>query len=370
MSNPLSSIAHWPPISDLKGAPSPSLLIDPLLIEANIQQMISLVGTDGIDRLRPHLKTHKMAEVVRLQCEAGITKFKAATMAELEMAAKAGAKDVLFAMQAVGPNIARLAQAVERYPEVTISTIVDHPQAVNDLSCHCRHLGQSMRVFIDIDCGMHRTGVKIGSDVEALLSLIGEQDGISLAGYHLYDGHLHDSAEAIRRAGVLKIQESVTKLTADSPELTLIVGGSPTFGLWAKNSNWECSPGTTLLWDAGYAQSFPDLPFEIAAVLLTRVISIPGDNRLCLDLGHKAMAAENPLECRVFFPALPDVKILGQSEEHLVVETEAAGRFAPGDLLYALPRHICPTVALHHAAHVVRDGVLAKENWVVAARNR
>lgn len=370
MTNPLPSIAHWPPISDLKGAPSPSLLIDPLRIEANIQRMISLVGADGIDRLRPHLKTHKMAEVVQLQCEAGITRFKAATLAELEMAAEVGAKDVLLAMQAVGPNIARLVQAVERYPEMTISTIVDHPQAVSDLSRHCRNLVHPLGVFIDIDCGMHRTGIELGPELDALASLIEEQDGVTLAGYHLYDGHLHDPAEAVRRAGVLKTLASVTQLTADSPELTVIVGGSPTFGLWAKNSSWECSPGTTLLWDAGYAQSFPDLPFDIAAVLLTRIVSKPGDKRLCLDLGHKAVAAENPLECRVFFPALPDVKILGQSEEHLVVETEDAGQFSPGDLLYALPRHICPTVALHHEAHVIRKKTLTEERWIVAARRR
>ncbi len=363
-------MAHWPPTSKLEGAPSPSLLIDPLLIEGNIQRMISLVGADGIDRLRPHLKTHKMAEVVRLQCEAGITKFKAATLAELEMAAKAGAKDVLLAMQAVGPNIARLVQAVERYPGMAISTIVDHPQAVSDLSRHCRPLEHPMRVFIDIDCGMHRTGIEIGPELEALEAHIQDQEGVTLAGYHVYDGHLHDPSEAVRRAGVLKILASVTKLTADSPELSVIAGGSPTFGLWAQNSTWECSPGTTLLWDAGYAQSFPDLPFEIAAVLLTRVISKPGGKRLCLDLGHKAVAAENPLECRVFFPALPGVKIIGQSEEHLVVETEDADQFSPGDLLYALPRHICPTVALHHSAHVVRDGVLTEESWIVAARKR
>ena len=64
------------------------------------------------------------------------------------------------------------------------------------------------------------------------------------------------------------------------------------------------------------------------------------------------------------------MKIIGQSEEHLVVETDEAENFRPGDLLYALPKHICPTVALHHAAHLIREGALADERWIVAARNR
>ena len=101
----------------------------------------------------------------------------------------------------------------------------------------------------------------------------------------------------------------------------MIAGGSPTFGLWAKESGWDCSPGTSLFWDQGYSDSFPELPFEIAAVLLTRVISKPGKNYVCLDLGHKSVAGENPIENRVRLLNFPDeAKPVGQSEEHLVME--------------------------------------------------
>ena len=69
--------------------------------------MIDIAG--GAARLWPHIKTHKMAEVVQMQIEAGIDRFKCATIAEAEMAAKAGAKHLTLAYPLVGPNIKRFA---------------------------------------------------------------------------------------------------------------------------------------------------------------------------------------------------------------------------------------------------------------------
>ena len=123
-----------------------------------------------------------------------------------------------------------------------------------------------------------------------------------------------------------------------------------------------------MLWDFGYADLLPDLPFEIAALVLTRVVSKPGGKRLCLDLGHKAIAAENP-QPRVRFLNLPDARPVMHSEEHLVVETEHADRIAVGDCLYGVPRHICPTVALHQEAVIVEHG-RAVDRWPITARAR
>jgi D-serine deaminase-like pyridoxal phosphate-dependent protein len=152
------------------------------------------------------------------------------------------------------------------------------------------------------------------------------------------------------------------------PVPRLVAGGTPTFPIHAQRPEVECSPGTCVLWDFGYAQKLPDLDFLPAALLLTRVISKPGANRICLDLGHKAVAAENPPP-RVQLFGLPDVSFTNHSEEHLVVETARAGEFAVGDCLYAIPRHICPTVALHADAVVIQQGQ-ATARWKIAARNR
>jgi D-serine deaminase-like pyridoxal phosphate-dependent protein len=148
----------------------------------------------------------------------------------------------------------------------------------------------------------------------------------------------------------------------------VVAGGTPTFPFHAARDGVECSPGTTVFWDAGYATSLPDLPFVPAIVLLTRVVSRPTPDRLCLDLGHKAVASENP-HPRVTLFGLEDATAVGHSDEHLVLETPRAADFPVGTALYGVPWHVCPTVALHDRAVVVRDGH-AGERWDVVARAR
>jgi D-serine deaminase-like pyridoxal phosphate-dependent protein len=148
----------------------------------------------------------------------------------------------------------------------------------------------------------------------------------------------------------------------------IVAGGTPTFPFHAARPGVECSPGTTAFWDASYSALLPDLPFEPALLLLTRVISRPSSNRLCLDLGHKAVASENP-HPRVVLFGLEDATAVGHSEEHLVLETGRAADFPVGSVLYGVPWHVCPTVALHDQAVVVRDG-RADGDWRVAARAR
>src|SRR6187399_3271835 len=94
---------------------SPSLLINESRVEANILRMIAIVK-GNVSRLRPHMKTHKMPEIIKLHLKHGITKFKCATIAEAEMTAAAGAAEVLLAYPPVGPNIARLIALIQKFP--------------------------------------------------------------------------------------------------------------------------------------------------------------------------------------------------------------------------------------------------------------
>jgi D-serine deaminase-like pyridoxal phosphate-dependent protein len=125
-----------------------------------------------------------------------------------------------------------------------------------------------------------------------------------------------------------------------------------------------------ILWDAGYARAYPDLDFSIASCLLTRVISRPEKDLICVDLGHKSIAAENPIHDRVFFPDLNDYQIIGHSEEHLMIKTTHSEGYEPGHLLLGFPKHICPTVALHDHAYIISNGVASTETWTVNARKR
>ena len=88
-----------------------------------------------------------------------------------------------------------------------------------------------------------------------------------------------------------------------------------------------------------------------------------------MDLGYKAVASDPPAGQRVMFPDLPDAKQVLQNEEHLVLQTSRANEFQPGDELLAIPRHVCPTCALHRAIFVIAGGVLV-DQWEVASRDR
>ena len=364
-------MSNWFAVQNAEEIPSPALLLYPERIRENINRMIRIAG--GVSRLRPHIKTHKLPEVVRMQLEAGITRCKCATIAEAEMAAGEGVRDILIAYPIVGPNIRRLLDLANRFPETSFLCLADDPSVVALLSKAFEKSGRKMEVLLDIDCGQHRTGIQPGEAAMDLYRLLARSPGLQPGGLHVYDGHLHETNRAKRTelcaaafAPVHQFRNNL--LSAGLPVPRVVAGGTPTFPIHAKNGLFECSPGTCVFWDQGYASKFADLDFLIAALVLTRVISKPGTNRLCLDLGHKAVASENPPP-RVHFLNLPEAIALSHSEEHLVIETAQAAQFGVGDCLFGAPLHICPTVALYSEAVVISDG-RASERWRVTARER
>lgn len=163
---------------------SPQLVYYPAIIRENIRKMIDIAG--GAARLWPHIKTHKMAEVVQMQIEAGIDRFKCATIAEAEMAAKAGAKHLTLAYPLVGPNIKRFAALQAAFPEVEFFAIGDDTEQIRKLGQTCK-----ANVLMDVDMGQHRTGVPLDK-VEAMYREWNTLPGIVMRGMHCYDGHRHE----------------------------------------------------------------------------------------------------------------------------------------------------------------------------------
>jgi D-serine deaminase-like pyridoxal phosphate-dependent protein len=308
-----------------------------------------------------------------MQLAKGITKFKTATIAESEMVANCGGADVLLAYQPVGPNVGRLVELTQRFSSTRFSTIVDDLDALNSLSAAFAGAKAPLDVFLDIDCGMHRTGVAPGEEAIELYTRISRAPGLRAAGLHAYDGHIHDQDLAARTrrceadfGPVLELRNRLTK--AGLPVPGIVAGGTPTFPIYARSSDVQCSPGTCVFWDAGYAKKLPDLDFLLAAIVLMRVVSKPGIERICVDLGHKAIASENPAP-RVELLDFPEARAVTHSEEHLVLETKRAAKLAVGDCLYGVPWHICPTVALHSEVVAVKNG-RAGSRWPVIARQR
>jgi D-threonine aldolase len=361
----------WYRVLNVAEIASPSLLLFPDRVRENLTRMVKIVGDPN--RLRPHVKTHKLPQIVRMKLEVGITKFKASTIAEAEMTAAAGGKDVLLAFQPVGPNIARFVAMNEAFPEVQFSTIVDNLEIVDQLDEAARRLHQPLGIYVDLDVGMHRSGISAGPQALKLYRFVGQKRWLRPLGLHAYDGQLknHDLkhlSEQVDEA-FQPVWELVTQISkAGMPKPTIIAGGTPTSALLAKHPSVEVGMGTPVLWDYGQAQVCPEQDFLWAAVLLARVVSRPASKRICVDLGHKAVASEMR-QPRVHFFGLEDAELVMHNEEHLVLETDRAMEHPPGAELYGIPQHICPTVALHQMVYVVRDQQVV-ETWPVEARNR
>ncbi|MGV3531800.1 MAG: alanine racemase, partial [Chthoniobacteraceae bacterium] len=153
---------NWWRVRNEGEIPTPALLVFRERVNANIARMIEIAGSP--DRLRPHVKTHKLGPLVRAQVAAGITKFKCATIAEAAMTAEAGAKDVLLAYPAVGPAASHLVKLQAGFLEVAFSAIVDSSYAAAVLSREATEAGVTIGVYLDVDCGMHRTGIEPGNE--------------------------------------------------------------------------------------------------------------------------------------------------------------------------------------------------------------
>lgn len=360
----------WYKIDNIGQIDSPALVVYPDIIVSNIEKTVDLAK--GTDRLRPHVKTNKMSEVCNMMLQAGISKYKCATISEAEMLAMIDAPDVLLAYQPVGPKITRLLKLIKEYPNTRFSCLVDHISNVPTLQEACKEKNTVLDVFIDLNVGMNRTGVcpEIAVDLVNQIRLCSH---LRLIGIHGYDGHIHHE-DITKRTIAANESYEIAHLLHQSIQplfpysLTIVMGGTPTFPIHTKRPDCECSPGTFVFWDWGYKHMLQDLPFEYAALMVSRVISIVDEHHICIDLGYKSVASENPLP-RVYFLNAPGAKPVAHSEEHLVLEVPDSFKYAIGDVFYGVPKHICPTVALYDKAYVIENGEMTAQ-WEVVARNR
>ena len=362
---------EWYHIREIDKLDSPVLVIFPERVKANIQTAISMMS--DANHLRPHVKTNKSAEASHLMLDAGITKFKCATIAEAEMLGTIGAPDVVLAYQPLGPKLQRFIELIKKFPGTKYSCLTDNISATKEQANGFEANEMQIPVYIDLNLGMNRTGI-VPDDAIELCKFCSTAKGIRFAGLHAYDGHFRNADINIRTKecneafkAIEELKEKLSQIEIHVPNI--IAGGSPTFPIHAKRKNVECSPGTFIYWDKGYLDQCPEQNFLPAAVLVTRIISLPSPTRVCTDLGHKSVAAENEISKRIFFLNAQGLTPVSQSEEHFVCETENNHDYKTGDVLYGIPYHICPTVALYERAYIVEDGKITGE-WKNIARNR
>lgn len=359
----------WFTIDNIDEIDSPALVIYKERVRQNIHRAIEMIK--DVQNLRPHVKTCKISEVCQMMQQSGITKFKCATVAEAEMLAKISAKDVLLAYQPVGPKTKRLLSLAQTYPQTQFSCLLDNEDAAFHLSEIFSNADANVSVFIDLNVGMNRTGIS-PTKAFSFFNQIQNLPGIIFCGLHFYDGHLTQTDLQERKAKsdlvfkeVTTLAEQIEKVLGHS--ITIVAGGSPSFPTHVER-NVECSPGTFVFWDWDYKHNLPDEPFDYAALVTTRIISIVNSETITTDLGHKSVAAEKPLP-RVHFLNAVDAVPFSHSEEHLVMKVNDSSTYKIGDVLYGVPVHICPTVALYEKAVVVENGK-AIGSWKVVARDR
>jgi D-threonine aldolase len=150
-------MSEWYSINHIDQLDTPALVVYPDRVKENIRVLKQFVP--DVNRLRPHVKTNKCAEVCKLMMDAGIYKFKCATIAEAEMLAMIGAPEVLLAYQPVGPRGVRLSQLIKKYPATHFACLIDNEATASELSATAQAQGVSINVFLDLNVGMSRTGV-------------------------------------------------------------------------------------------------------------------------------------------------------------------------------------------------------------------
>jgi D-serine deaminase-like pyridoxal phosphate-dependent protein len=361
----------WYEIDKIGEIDSPALVIYADRVKQNIQLLIDTIG--DFSRLRPHAKTHKTIEVTKLLLAAGIKKFKCATIAEAEMLAICNAADVLLAYQPCGPKLQRFIELQHQFPATKFSCLVDDTVIAEEISAAAVKDGSTISVYIDLNVGMNRTGI----EPEKALRLgerIKELPAVKLLGLHAYDGHIEEIVMTKRTIQCLEIYDRVIALQAQLQakgidKITLVMGGSPSFPIYAKIEDIECSPGTFVFWDDNYLNSLPEQAFLPAALIIGRVISMPSSTSLTIDIGHKAISSEYKIDHRIRLLNAPDLMPTGHSEEHLVVAAPTDHSYQIGDVVYGLPFHVCPTCALHEYAIVVENHEIV-DYWKIIARAR
>ena len=357
-------------LKDTECLDTPCLIYYTDIIRENIQKVIQIAGSP--DRLWPHIKTHKSLDLVKLQIQYGIRKFKAATISEAETAAAGGAEKVVLAYPLIGPAMKRYLDLAAAYPSTVFYAVGDDMDQLRRLSELSLKYGRPIKFLADVDMGMHRTGVSV-SHLEDFCREASRMEGISFEGLHCYDGsHLKDFGKRDAEIAALdcEIAQVISRLEQAGIRCsTVIAGGSPSLPCHARHTDWYLSPGTLIVQDAGYCRSFPDIPCAPGAAVLSRVISHPGPDLFTIDLGYKGIAADPPGQ-RGYLAGFEDAEPVMQSEEHWVFRMKNGKDRPPiGACLFVIPTHICPTTALYPEILTAEHGAVTG-CWNVTARNR
>ena len=349
---------------------TPCLVVDLDALNRNVQRMAAFCKRHNV-RLRPHAKTHKSADIGRVQMQAGAVGVCVQKASEAEALIDLGASHVLISNEVIAPmklmRVANLAQRVAgRGGQLGI--VVDSLHGIEALAKAMQLVSTRIDVYVEIDVGQGRCGVPPGAAAVPLARAIEQHASMRFAGLQAYNGKLqHIRSMAARRAAVAEVAQQIQRtrdaLTEAGIEVPLVTGGgSGAFAAEVATGQYgEIQAGSYVFLDAEYADnehdpSQPD--FEHSLFVLTQVMSVSPDRAVC-DAGHKSHAIDAGLPTVHALPGQPALTFANGGDEHGVLRSADGSGALPriGDLLWLIPGHCDPTVNLHNQMYAIRGGL-------------
>jgi 3-hydroxy-D-aspartate aldolase len=357
----------------LEDVHTPALIVDLDAFERNVKRMRDFAQKMGV-RHRAHAKTHKSADIARIQMElGGAVGMCCQKVSEAEAIVAGGINDVLVSNQVVDPKkIDRLAQLAGR---ARILVCVDDLGNVDDLSNAARKHGVTIECLVEIDCGAGRCGVQPGAPVVELATKIAASPGLTFSGLQAYQGaaqHVHDFGERKAKidAAIRQVAETIEMLKAQGLECE-IVGGAGTGSYYFEGNSGvynEMQCGSYIFMDADYqrvkdAQGDFIHEFENSLFIWTSIMSKTKKDKAICDAGLKAQSVDSGLP--VIF-GRDDVEYIKCSDEHGVI-ADPGNVLKLNDKLKLIPGHCDPTCNVYDWYVGVRNGQV-ECLWPVTAR--
>ena len=363
------------------GVETPAVLIDADRLERNIQRMAASAREMGV-ALRPHFKTHKTIEIVRLQLEAGAAGIACAKSTEAEVLVEAGVGDIFIANQVVGPE--KVARVLALSRRATISVGVDDVAQATPISKAFASEGRRCPVLIEVDTGLGRCGLPPGEPVVALARKLVALGGIELRGIFTHEGHVHDAEsrrelEEMARAAGRAMGETATLLGAGGIPCPVVSVGATPAALITPTAPGitEVRPGSYVFYDRCHLRTWSAEEADLALSVLATVISRPAPGRAVIDAGTKVLSSDHvgALSVGARFDTFgvvrghPDWRLVRANEEHGVIAVPPAAELAVGEKVEVFPNHNCVVMNLSDEVVVVRGNEVVG-CWRVAGRGR
>ncbi len=355
---------------------TPALLVDLDRMERNIREWQAAVSANGV-KLRPHVKTHKVPDIARMQLAAGAGGITVAKVAEAEVFAAGGADDIFIAYPVIGAEKWRRVAELARARKMIVG--VDSDVGARGLSAAAVSAGVTITMRVEIDGGLNRAGVPV-AQAESLCRLVATLPGVQLDGIFgfrsiFFAGANGRSAEELgREEGEYYVRIADDLRAAGIPILNVSVGSTPT----AKHAATvpgvtEVRPGTYVFGDYMMAELGAVSYDDVALSILCTVVSRPAPDKATIDGGSKTFCGDSipaRLNLKGYASAVgAEAFVESMSEEHGVVRLGAQADWRIGDKMAFYPIHVCTTVNLSDELIGVRNGVV-EVVWPVLARGK